>query len=122
MNDDLKYNYWKADHSALRETLSQVNWNAELESKCVNDMWKSFLRIITDCTVKCLPLHSQKAGKQKLPWISKKTRVAMRRRRKAWIAYSKNKSSKLFNIYKAARNAVVSSIRNDKAQYQKKTG
>jgi len=38
VHDDLKYNYWKADYSALREMLSQVNWNAEFESRCVNDM------------------------------------------------------------------------------------
>jgi len=44
----------------------------------------------------------------------------MKTRKKAWLDYLGSRNSYRLSVYKSARNAVVGSIRKDKAQYQKR--
>jgi len=52
--------------------------------------------------------------------MSRDTKRLLKKRNKAWSAYARNKCVKLYNTYKTIRNEVVTNIRKDKAQYQKK--
>ena len=116
---ELKYNYWKADYPAIREKLSSINWKSEFENKSVNDMWNYLISVIDTCVTDSVPLYKHKARKKKSPWLSKDSKVALRKRKKAWLEYVKNKSAECLSDYKLLRNYVVQSIRKDKAEYQK---
>lgn len=118
--EELKLNYWKADYAAIREKLISTNWLEELEGKSVNDMWEKFSDIINTCVTSFVPLYRSTECKKKAPWMSKETKKLIKKRNRAWTAYARNKSTKLFEVYKRLRNDTVSSSRKDKAQYQKK--
>ena len=51
--------------------------------------------------------------------MSKDSKVALRKRKKACLEYVKNKSAECLSDYKLIRNYVVQRIRKDKAEYQK---
>ena len=68
---ELKYNYWKADYSAIREKLSSINWKSEFENKSVNDMWNYLISVTDTCVTDSVPLYKHKASKKKSPWLSK---------------------------------------------------
>ena len=94
--EERKYNYWKADYSAIREKLSSINWNLEFENKAVNDMWKYFVSVTGTCVSDSVPLYKPKAKKKKSPWLSSDSKVAPWKRKKAWQEYAKNISIKRF--------------------------
>jgi len=73
--------------------------------------------IINACVNSYVPLYKRAAGSKKSPWISKETKKLLKKLDRAWLAYKRN--TKLF-AYNKVRNKTVTSIRNDKVQYQKK--
>jgi len=46
-------------------------------------------------------------------------KVALRKRKKQWMEYVKNKSTERLSDYNSIRNYIVMSIKKDKAEYQK---
>jgi len=66
-----------------------------------------------------VPLYKHKTGKKKSSWLSKDSRVALWKQKKAWLEYVKNNSSERLSVYKSIRHSVVRIIRKGKAEYQK---
>jgi len=77
----------------------------EFENKSVNDMWKYLISVIDTCVTvfRCINIKPVK----KSPWLSKDSKVALRKRKKAWLEYVKNKSTERLSDYKTIRNYVV---------------
>ena len=117
ITDEQKYNYWKADYSAIREKLNTTNWQYEFGDGSVNDMLDKFVHVINDCVTSCVPLYKSTKCKSKSKWMSRETKRLIKKRDKAWSNYARNKCTKLYKVYKTAMNEVVSNIRKDKAQY-----
>jgi len=78
---ELKYNYWKADYPAIREKLSSINWKLEFENKSVNDMWKYLISVTDTCVTDSVSLYKHKTSKKKSLWLSKDSKVALRKRK-----------------------------------------
>ena len=102
ITDKLKYNYWKADYSAVRDELGSINWQDEFGDKPVNDMWEKFSDIIAACVESHVPLYKHSACKNKTPWMSKDTKKLLKKRNRAWLAYARNKCNRFYAVYKSA--------------------
>ena len=108
--DDFKYNYWKADYSAIRKKLTGVNWQETFENRSVNDMWSNFVHVVNDCVKSHLPLYKAATDKTKSKWMSRETKSLFKKRNRAWSAYAQNRCINLYAKYKSVRNEIVASI------------
>ena len=95
-----KFNYWKADYTAIRAKFSSIDWVMEFDDKSVNDTWNQFSHIIADTVKEFVPLYKHFDRERKSPWISSETRKLIRKRRKAWSLYTMTRSAKSFVAYK----------------------
>ena len=64
----VKRNFYKGDYSAVRDHLSSVKWS-EMISMDIQESWDLFIKHVSDCVEKFVPLKRQNPNKVKSKWL-----------------------------------------------------
>ena len=115
-----KLNFFKGDYNTVRDQLSLVDWNYELDGLNLLQSWSRFAEKIIDLIENYIPASKPGQSSNKYnPFITRSCLEAVKHKRKRWLKYIYCKTDQNFNLYKAARNDVTAKIRTARFNYEK---
>ena len=114
--DSQKLNYFKGDYVAIKESLSDYDWDKYLNN--VDEFWEHFYEQITQAMQKHIPISKGRASFRK-PWMNKCTAEAIDKKRRAWVRYQNCRSEVNHDEYKNCRDSATQTVREAKYSYEK---
>jgi len=114
--DSQKLNYYKGDYVAIKESLSDYDWDKYLNN--VDEFWEHFYEQITQAMQKHIPISKGRASFRK-PWMNKCTAEAIDKKRRAWVRYQNCRSEVNHDEYKNCRDSATQTVREAKYSYEK---
>ena len=92
-------NWRRGDTEGLAEHLAQVNFSELLQDKNVDKGWETFQETISDAISRFIPLVERRK-KGDPPWVTRDLKRLLRRKRRKWRQYVKNRSDVNFDSFK----------------------
>ena len=110
------------DHNIkrMKEKLSNINWQNELNNQDVNDDYGKFINMFNVVYDDCIPLKKYKCNNRKdpkFPWISKGLLKSINTKNKLYKKYIMKPCEKSKNRFKKYRNKLNALIKKSKKDY-----
>lgn len=118
--ESIKYNYEKANFSAIQGELNKIEWSKLFDSKSTNEIWRLFKNILMDNRDSYVP-KSKSTGSTKgksAKWMTKKIKKSIKCRNKAWSRFNENPQINKLTKYRNLRNKVTKEIRKAKRNFE----
>ena len=109
----VKRAYWRGDYASMAEHLVDIDWQAELSGKSVQEIWNFIRDKYNEAVEKFVPVVGSKR-KMKSNFMSSETLKLIKERNRLFGIYKKTNLTTDYTRYKEVRNRVVSMIRHDK--------
>ena len=125
--------YCKADFKGMNNELTKIKWIEEFRDGSVNDCYNIFLNKHADIENKFVPVRiCTNNRKQKLDWLNKDVKKAIRERDRQWLKWRDQKTDRNWKHYQIMRNKackvkrlskmtteekVIIKIKDDKKQF-----
>ena len=100
------------------EDLSQVDFDRLLQDKNVDECWETFQATINDAISRYIPLVNRRK-KGDPPWVSKPLKRMLRRKRRKWRSYIKNRSEERFRAFKEAEKECKKAVQAAKRRFER---
>ena len=115
-----KRNHNKDNIERMKDKLSDINWQRELNNQDANEDYQKFTSIFNEVYNDCIPLKKYKNNNRKepkFPWISKGIVKSINTKNKLYKKYLKKPNEKNQSVFKVYRNKLNSIIRKSKRNY-----
>jgi endonuclease/exonuclease/phosphatase family metal-dependent hydrolase len=123
LTSDRRPIYHKGDYEKMREHLSVIDWDSNLEvCTNVNTMWDTFMDVI-DAQIKThIPTtNPHNSGRKSKPlWLSRNALRLVKRKHKSWHRYSNTRDFADYQLYTKARNAATAECKLSKRLFEQK--
>ena len=118
-NKRLVYNYRKADFTAMRKAVTDINWFREWEGEDVNGMWVKLKNHIKELMAKHIPTKTRKEVMQP-QWMDNEVKRAIEKKKGAWKIWKETGSRRSKEEYKKKVTETKKKIRNKKNALERK--
>jgi len=103
----------------MREWLSNINWDIELNDLDVGELWSKFCYVIDKAIDQFVPLGYSKSKKTP-KWMNHNAKAAMKYKSRMWLRYRESKSYNDKVEYKIAQGIAVKEYKHAKKQFESK--
>lgn len=115
-----KFNFFKGNYTGLSRELDSVDWPHILEGIDLSASWEILTEKISNLLETYIPVSKVSSGTgKKTPYITQSCYTAIRSKHTKWEKYLHCKTSQNYEIYKQARNKVITEMRRSKYDYEK---
>ena len=114
------FNFKKADFAKMNDMLGEVDWKSLFEDLDLNESVEVFYKKVDDISRECIPLKKNLKRYNRPPWMTKKARKCIRKKKCAWDRYIKSPSYNKYTQYIKERNAACKKLRKAKKDFEKK--
>ena len=111
-------NWRRGDIDGLSEHLSQVDFDRLLQDKNVDECWETFQATINDAISRYIPLVNRRK-KGDPPWVTKSLKRMLRRKRRKWRGYIKDRSEDRFRAFKEAEKDCKKAVQAAKRRFER---
>ena len=116
-----KLNINRGNYDRMRELLSNIDWEEELERKeTVEEKWDIFREIMENTMERCIPKLKIKRKLLKNVPVNNKTLSKIRRKKRLWKQYLDSGNQRTYLKYCRARNQVRQLTRKNMKELEKK--
>lgn len=116
----VQYNYHKGNYEKLILELGSIDWGKEFYAKGVEEMWISFLKIVSAGRDRNIPKRGKGEKGIKQIWMKAKIIKLIKKRNKLWKNFRKAPSFEREVRYKNLRNCITLEIRRAKEAQERK--
>ncbi|XP_052792152.1 uncharacterized protein LOC128226308 [Mya arenaria] len=108
-----KYRYDKRDYSGMRESLSSIDWNKEMECKSTQEAWNVFSDLLDSAMEDHIPTHTigNKPKKKRQSYMDKQGMRLLKTKQRVWQIYKETEDDQDYQRYCTARNKLRSYTR-----------
>jgi len=114
-----KYNYNKANYEILRKEVEEVDWEFEMKSCSVNELWNRLITILKGFKEKFIP-RFKSAENDEVPWLNNSIKKMIKKRNNVYKRFSKSGHTYFKIKYRKLRNKVTKQIKLAKIKYEGK--
>lgn len=115
-----KYNFFKGDYEAVITTLQNKDWENELHGLDLSQSWSCFAEFIIKLIEKYIPVSKARGkGDKKNLYVNRSSLNAIRNKQRKWTKYKHCMTQENYDVYKSARNNVITELRRAKYMYEK---
>ena len=115
-----KYNYKKGNYIALKEYLSKVDWNRELNITDINMQNEKFMKSLNEGVDQFIPKTKQnRALSNNKKWFNSRCVRARANKELLWKRYKNHPSDAALERYKEARNSYTRETRETVKNFEK---
>ena len=116
----MKRNYFKGDYVAINENLKNIHWENALNGLDLAQSWTYFAEKLVELTESFIPVSKVRdEGKKNNPYVTRSGREAIKKKHTKWQKYKHCKTAANYEVYKTARNLVITELRKGKYLYEK---
>ena len=117
----VKRNYFKGDYVAINENLENIHWENALNGLDLAQSWTYFAEKLVELTELFIPVSKVRdEGKKNNPYVTRSGREAIKKKHTKWQKYKHCKTTANYEVYKKARNLVITELRKGNT-YMRKT-
>ena len=115
------YTYDKGDYDTIREKLSEINWDKELEGKNTQDSWTKIKLTVHKLIDNHIPKkrNSNSNRPTKPLWMNDKAMAAIKKKRDSFKRYLQTREGADYQSYAKFRNQAKWETRKAKREYEK---
>ena len=110
-------NWRRANWSAMREEMRNIEWNVELESLGAEEAWNLFKEQVDTLVEKYVPTHEIHTA-DRPPWMTVSLLQQLRQNRRLWSKYKNSPSDLNRESYKCAEKSVHKQIKKTKKTFE----
>ena len=115
-----KYNYKKGDYVGLKEYLSKVDWERDLDITDINTQYEKFMKFLNEGIDKFIPKTKQKRIRSNhKKWFNSRCVKARADKELLWKRYKRHPSAAALERYKEARNSYTRETRETIRNFEK---
>ena len=117
----MKYSFDRANFNEMRADLESNDWDGILQSKSVNEQWKTISEKIAKAMNTYIPHRSftNNENKRRQPsWMNNRVMSKIKRKHSAFENYKVTKEGKEYSEYVKARNSAKAEIRRAVKEYE----
>ncbi|XP_069109562.1 uncharacterized protein [Argopecten irradians] len=101
--------------------ISNIDWENNIDELNTVDAWAYFVDKIKSSMERYIPVTKSRPGRRhRKDWMNVETINTLKRKRKTWEIYKRNKTNANWETYRLARNRATSSLRSASIQYESK--
>lgn len=117
--DQMMPNWSKADINSIRQTLSNIDWRADMNNLSTEEAWYLFKSVVDESIRQHVPTIKRRSP-NKPPWMNQNVLRSLRKKHRLWRRYSKTKSYQLLEEYKRQEKKAQKDIRQAKRKFERK--
>lgn len=114
-----RYNWYKGNYIEITKIIKATDWQSEFLNKNCNKSWDTLCSTIQRAMRDHIPITTG-TSKYKNIWVDKKTKEAIRDKKKAWYKYKKHKTEENWNYFTRTRNQTNRLIVSRKGEFEGK--
>ena len=115
-----KMNFFKGNYTGLSRELAQIDWLQALDGVDVSASWEILTEQLSNLIETYIPVSKVSSGTgTKTPYITQNCHDAIRKKHSKWEKFLHCKTNQNYDIYKDARNKVITEMRRSKYEYEK---
>ena len=115
-----KMNFFKGNYTGLSRELAQIDWLQLLDGVDVSASWEILIEQLSNLIETYIPVSKVSSGTgTKTPYITQNCHDAIRKKHSKWEKFLHCKTNQNYEIYKDARNKVITEMRRSKYEYEK---
>ena len=115
-----KMNFFKGNYTGLIRELAQIDWLQVLDGVDVSASWEILTEQLSNLIETYIPVSKVSSGTgTKTPYITQNCHDAIRKKHSKWEKFLHCKTNQNYEIYKDARNKVITEMRRSKYEYEK---
>lgn len=121
MTKVVKYSFDRADFDEMRVDLGSNDWDGILQSKSVNEQWKTISEKITKAMNTYVPHRSftnNENRRRQPPWMNNRVMAKIKRKHSTFERYKLTKEGKEYVEYVKSRNSAKTEIRKAVKEYE----
>jgi hypothetical protein len=121
MTKVVKYSFDRADFDETRVILGSNDWDGILQSKSVNEQWKTTSEKITKAMNTYIPhriFTNNENRRRQPPWMNNRVMAKIKRKHSTFERYKLTKEGKEYVEYVKARNSTKTEIRKAVKEYE----
>lgn len=112
-------NYKKGDIESLKTEIQKVNWQNIFVNKSVDDMYIKFTKILLEAESRWIPkVRKRVCGTKNPQWMTRTIKVAIDRKKNAYLKYKKSKSEDDCRRYVICKRHCEREIRKAKRNHE----
>ena len=111
-------NWRRGDTEGLSEHLAQVDFGQLLQEKNVNDGWETFQATISEAIDRYIPLVARRK-KGDPPWVTRDLKRLLRRKRRRWRRYVKDRSEVNYSDFKREEKECKKAVQAAKRKFER---
>ena len=115
-----KLNFFKGNYTGLSGELAHIDWLQLLTGVDLSASWEILTEKLSNLIETYIPVSKVSSGTgKKTPHITQNCHNAIRKKHSKWEKYLHCKTNQNYEIYKDARNRVITEMRRSKYDYEK---
>ena len=115
-----KLNFFKGNFTGLSGELAHIGWLQLLAGVDLSASWEILTEKLSNLIETYIPVSKVSSGTgKKTPYITQNCHNAIRKKHSKWEKYLRCKTNQNYEIYKDARNRVITEMRRSKYDYEK---
>ena len=115
-----KLNFFKGNYTGLSGELAHIDWLQLLAGVDLSASWEILTEKLSNLIETYIPVSKVSSGTgKKTPYITQDCHNAIRKKHSKWEKYLHCKTNQNYEIYKDARNRVITEMRRSKYDYEK---
>ena len=116
----MKRNYFKGDYVAINEYLKSIHWENALNGLDLAQLWTYFAEKLVELTESFIPVSKVRdEGKKNNPYVKRSGQEAIKKKHTKWQKYKHCTTTANYEVYKKARDLVITELRKGKYLYEK---
>ena len=112
-------NFNKGDYATMNSMLQEVNWDSLFKDQDLNGCVDAFYKKMEEITEKCIPLQRHFKPSYRPPWMTKRARKAIRKKKCAWQRYQMSATYNKYCQYVKQRNITSKKLKKAKRDFEK---
>ena len=112
-------NFNKGNYEKMNTLLQEVQWSSLFKDLDLNGCVDKFYEKVEEIADECIPLQKCFKHSDRPPWMSKKARKAIRKKKCAWQRYQASPTYNKYCQYTKQRNATSKKLRKAKREFEK---
>ncbi|XP_069107263.1 uncharacterized protein [Argopecten irradians] len=115
------YCFYRGNNESMSLEISNIDWENNMDELNTVDAWAYFVDKIKSSMERYIPVTKSRPGRRhRKAWMNVETINTLKRKRKTWEIYKRNKTNANWETYRLARNRATSSLRSASIQYESK--